>query len=122
MRTETETCPFCGANFQGESIPEEQQEMFGGSTHFSRLIGVSDWDSVYAWQCPDCKRVWDRDKYNKHPDELHEIEWSSCTNKHNYPNAPFNLIVKAVYSWNATPAMVAAGTAETTETASSATE
>lgn len=23
-------------------------------------IGISDWDSVYAWTCPGCKHSWDR--------------------------------------------------------------
>jgi hypothetical protein len=27
---------------------------------FTRKIGISNRDSVYAWECPDCKKRWSR--------------------------------------------------------------
>lgn len=56
-------CPFCHSSLIGEEIPSHEREMFGGITHFSRLIGIEvprKADSVLAWKCPDCEKVWDR--------------------------------------------------------------
>lgn len=57
-----ESCPLCGADLQGEPIPEESQHLFG-ATHFSRKIGVYDInrDRTVAYHCPDCKGEWSRD-------------------------------------------------------------
>ncbi len=55
-----ESCPQCKQSLLGKPIPENQQESFG-ATHFSRVIGLSNRDSVYAWKCPDCQHEWDRD-------------------------------------------------------------
>jgi hypothetical protein len=58
-----EECPKCRANLIGDPIPEEDREVFGGSTHFIRTIGLEDpaiYDGVYAWKCPDCGYEWMR--------------------------------------------------------------
>ena len=55
-----ERCPHCDADLQGPEIPEESREFYGEFTHFSRKIGISNWDSVYEWKCPDCGGVWPR--------------------------------------------------------------
>ena len=55
-----ERCPHCDADLRGKEIPESQRELFGGHTHFSRKIGISNWDSVYKWKCPDCGNTWTR--------------------------------------------------------------
>lgn len=57
---EIKTCPHCGADFTGGPIRETHREHFGGKTHFSRLIAVSDreLDRCTHYQCPDCgKRI-----------------------------------------------------------------
>lgn len=61
FRTNDERCPHCGAQLQGDPIPEADRPMFG-ATHFSRRIGLSSWeqDRVYAWRCPDCNGEWPR--------------------------------------------------------------
>lgn len=54
-------CPECGALWRGAPIPEESRELFGGSTHFSRLIGVeyqAMYDGVWEWLCPECGKTW----------------------------------------------------------------
>lgn len=50
------TCPNCKANWQGDPIPPKHQSLFGGSTHYSRLIAIYDVekDRTVAWLCPDC--------------------------------------------------------------------
>ncbi len=54
-------CPHCGADLQGDPIPEEIQHHYG-ATHSSRKIGISSMkeDCVIKWQCPDCKGQWKR--------------------------------------------------------------
>jgi len=47
----------------GDPIPEEHREYYdGNATHFSRAIGIYDWnrDMTTSWSCPDCRVVWDR--------------------------------------------------------------
>lgn len=53
-------CPHCGVSFEGEPIPEQDRESFGGQTHFSRVIGLYDVgvDRTVAWKCPDCGHTW----------------------------------------------------------------
>ena len=54
-------CPKCEADFTGEEIPEQDRELFGGESHFSRLIAVEDpniYDGVLFWECPDCSHQW----------------------------------------------------------------
>lgn len=56
-----EHCPHCNANLQDEPIPEEHQESYGGKTHFSRKIGVTNTvDRASYWMCPDCEGTWER--------------------------------------------------------------
>lgn len=57
-------CAGCGADLQGEPIPEElREEYYGGETHFRRVIAVeysydspNRYDGVSEWRCPDCGR------------------------------------------------------------------
>jgi predicted RNA-binding Zn-ribbon protein involved in translation (DUF1610 family) len=44
----------------GDPIPEDQREMFGGSTNFARQIAIIENDHIVAWQCPDCGKEWKR--------------------------------------------------------------
>ena len=63
MSAEVERCPACGADFQGEEIPEKNRRFYAeGTTHYSRLIGIYDLeeDMTVAWRCPDCKHQWPR--------------------------------------------------------------
>lgn len=56
-------CPECGSDWRGAPIPEHQQHMFGGATHFHRLIGIEDpevYDGISWWECPDCGKQWSR--------------------------------------------------------------
>lgn len=59
---ELKHCPECGSLWHQTPIPEEQQELFGGSKWFSRVILLSSWetDRGFAYQCPDCGTTWDR--------------------------------------------------------------
>lgn len=57
-----DACPHCGASLNGAPIPEEQQDVFGG-THFRREIGIEVlgvYDGVLYWKCPDCDGTWHR--------------------------------------------------------------
>lgn len=62
MSEQLTACPHCGADLIGEEIPEKQRQMFGGHTHFNRLIGQydPDRDRVVQWECPDCHQRWAR--------------------------------------------------------------
>lgn len=45
------TCPN-GCDLRGEPIPEASQNLFGGATHFSRMVGIElrgGYDGVVAW-------------------------------------------------------------------------
>ncbi len=55
-------CPSCGSSWRGDLIPETSREFYGGSTHFSRLVGIysRERDRTVAWQCPDCGEKFDR--------------------------------------------------------------
>ncbi|TRM10703.1 hypothetical protein FH966_02660 [Lentibacillus cibarius] len=57
-----EYCSYCGADLQGDQIPEEKQYHYG-ATHFTRKIGISsiEEDRIVKWQCPDCGREWERE-------------------------------------------------------------
>lgn len=60
--TDMRSCPKCGANWQGGEIPVESRKMYGGASHFSRLIGIVENDMVARWQCPDCKAEFPRSR------------------------------------------------------------
>lgn len=66
-------CPMCGADLKAGDIPQESLDKgyygdericsgCGGPRHFSRLIGISDWerDRTVEWLCPDCGARWPR--------------------------------------------------------------
>lgn len=60
-------CPCCGAEWKAEPIDEAYRSWYGGSTHYSRVIGIEypyghplRYDGVSLWGCPDCGAVWDR--------------------------------------------------------------
>lgn len=61
--TEAEKCPVCGADWQGDPIPETHREHYGNATHFRRLIAMYDAekDCTVSWRCPDCKAEFERD-------------------------------------------------------------
>lgn len=60
MKDNKENCPLCAADLQGYPIPKAQQGLFGGATHFSRKIGLYDYDTdrTRRYMCPDCKGEW----------------------------------------------------------------
>jgi predicted RNA-binding Zn-ribbon protein involved in translation (DUF1610 family) len=64
MKNQPTHCPECGADFQGEPIPQEYIDKghYGEHTHFSRIIALIDQrvDRVVSWACPDCKHEWPR--------------------------------------------------------------
>lgn len=55
-----DTCPHCHSDLTGAPIPEHEQHLFGGATHFSRWIGHYDQtlDRTVAYYCPDCGERW----------------------------------------------------------------
>lgn len=61
LKDSKEYCPHCGADLQGDPIPEESQHHYS-STHFSRKIGIYDFwkDRTVEWMCPDCDGRWER--------------------------------------------------------------
>ena len=42
-------CPSCKARFEEPS-------------GYTRVIGVSNHESIVAWRCPDCQHTWERDE------------------------------------------------------------
>lgn len=53
--TEPKSCPHCGENLVGEEIDPAHREAFGGKANFTRLIGISDGDSIQWYECPKCR-------------------------------------------------------------------
>jgi len=58
MSSEHGYCPKCGADWDGQEIPEDSREFYSG-TKFGRQIGVDGgelgiYDGIVAWKCPDC--------------------------------------------------------------------
>jgi hypothetical protein len=55
-------CPKCHADLRGDVIAPASRAVFGGATHFSRVIGIysHEADATVAWQCPDCDHEWMR--------------------------------------------------------------
>lgn len=58
----TDRCPLCRADLTGSPIPKEDQELFGGATHFSLKISIYDLsrDRTTHYRCPDCGGEWER--------------------------------------------------------------
>ena len=53
---DADNCPNCGTSLLDKPIPEESRHMYGGKTHFRRVIGIysREQDRTVAWRCPDC--------------------------------------------------------------------
>ena len=56
-------CKVNGCDLKGEPIPEKDRYMFGGKTHFSQMIAISDrrLDRVVEYLCPKCGASWKRE-------------------------------------------------------------
>lgn len=59
--SDEDKCPN-GCDLRGDPIPERSQYLYGGKTHFSRMIGNYDIieDRTVSWSCPDCGITWPR--------------------------------------------------------------
>ena len=58
-----QNCPYCGVSLLGEEIPLDKRHLYGGKTHYFRLIGIEVqgvYDGVLFYRCPDCKRAFHR--------------------------------------------------------------
>jgi hypothetical protein len=53
-------CPACNADFDGGPIPENIREHYSPPYRWSRRVGLSDGDRIFAWRCPDCEHQWPR--------------------------------------------------------------
>lgn len=53
-----EFCPYCGKNLIKTLSKQEQQKY--KLPYLNEKIGISNWDSIYAWKCPFCEREWPR--------------------------------------------------------------
>lgn len=53
-----EYCPYCGKNLI--RILSEQEQKKYKLRYVSEKIGVSNWDSIFAWKCPYCTKTWRR--------------------------------------------------------------
>jgi formate dehydrogenase maturation protein FdhE len=56
---QTEYCPFCGKNLI--RVLSEQEQKKYNLRYVSDKIGISNWDSVFAWKCPYCAKMWRRE-------------------------------------------------------------
>jgi rubredoxin len=62
-------CPSCKADMRDEPIPAEHAEHYAGEyidgvKYFSKWIGIYDreQDRTVAWQCPECKEEYKRER------------------------------------------------------------
>ena len=64
MAVTPDKCPHCQSDLTGDPIPQEWLDMYGGSTHYSQVIGIYDreLDRTVAYRCPDCNGEWKREK------------------------------------------------------------
>ncbi|MEC1723097.1 hypothetical protein [Schinkia azotoformans] len=53
-----EYCPYCGKNLI-RVLTEQEQKKYK-LRYVSEKIGISNWDSVFAWKCPYCSKTWRR--------------------------------------------------------------
>jgi len=53
-----EFCPYCKKSLIKVLSAEEQKKY--NVQYIKEKIGISNWDSVYAWQCPFCSKTWKR--------------------------------------------------------------
>lgn len=58
-----EKCKVNGCDLKGIPIPEKDRHLFGGKTHFSQMIAISDRkkDRVTEYLCPKCMARWPRE-------------------------------------------------------------
>ncbi|MFE7150086.1 hypothetical protein [Heyndrickxia sporothermodurans] len=54
-----EYCPFCGMNLI-RVLTEQEQKKYK-LRYVNEKVGVSNWDSVFAWKCPYCSKIWRRE-------------------------------------------------------------
>lgn len=54
----SEYCPYCGKNLI-EVLSVQEQKKYN-VTYVNKKIGISNWDSVFAWKCPYCSKTWRR--------------------------------------------------------------
>ena len=57
-------CPHCLSDFKGEPIPDRHRHLYGGASHYSRLVGIEvpgEYDGTLYYVCPDCGRAIPRD-------------------------------------------------------------
>ncbi len=50
-------CPKCHADLTGDPIPADIRDDYE-STHWGQQIGLTNGDSIYPYQCPDCGHEW----------------------------------------------------------------
>ena len=68
-------CQVCGKSFKGEPINPSHLHLYGGATHYSKVVGVSQGDRVVVWECPFCKAVCERKEKGKPGGyRLHEVQ------------------------------------------------
>lgn len=51
-------CPACRSDMTGDEMSPEHREHYSPPYRWSRVLGISDGDSVFAWRCPDCAHEW----------------------------------------------------------------
>lgn len=61
---ELKACPHCGENLVGNEIEPTRRDFYGNRTHYSKLIGVSNGDSVMFYKCPACEQRIERSQAN----------------------------------------------------------
>lgn len=68
----TDECPN-GCDNKGSEIAEEHRHLYGGKTHYSKVIGYefsNVYDGILIWGCQKCGAFWPR--FNP-PDRRHRI-------------------------------------------------
>lgn len=63
--SDLDNCPKCNASFQGDPIPDDIKEHYGGDGFWRREIGIDGgylgiYDGIVAYRCPDCKHEFPR--------------------------------------------------------------
>ncbi|MGG4507081.1 hypothetical protein ABEP00_20410 [Heyndrickxia sporothermodurans] len=54
-----EYCPYCGKNLIRVLSNQEQKKY--NLVYVSEKIGISNRDSIIAWECPYCSKTWKRE-------------------------------------------------------------
>lgn len=55
-----EFCPFCSQNLIRPLSEEEQRKYNHQHPYVKQKVGLSNWDSIFAWKCPFCLKFWKR--------------------------------------------------------------